>query len=686
MAVRGRTTAMTRTSGGGGSGRGDLLNPEQAASLLELMPDEVERAAVLDVLPSVPGRGALPRRFTVGEIERQRAAPGFPRALREAVRCVGTADAAALLGIAPHRFTRLAKLGLLAPVEFHFNRYRAVVWAYLATEVEELGRRRSDLLVGRLPVALRSMAEGDRRAARWRERRRGCLYRLSSDPWERAALLAVQLGPEETARAADPDECGYLRRLVPAPGAPALTSLKSAQGSDELAAVRAQFLAELLRARADRPAPRAGRGVRAGAETALRRASEGVSSSPPGPPATPSATKNSSAPALRPTPFVEQAPPGPAAPRSLPGHSASQAEPASLQLPDPCCAPPPPADRTLPPSEPADSRPQPPTVPAPASAQPGRADPPVAGRRTGPSPWVSAASEPGAPYSGGSGAAWLPGPAAPGVASLPLPAGAVCAGPESVAPSPTDAPSTGASSTVRHPLRYRKPGVPPTAPLPSRTRGVSGEPWPADPPGAARRTAPAPGPPSRVRETPPGPPSQVRETPPGPLPSQIPQAPASGGPAPAAPIPSSPPGGPTHSGHTCPSCPPPRADSPSGRLPREVGQERGGPPLTVPVPATPPPSAASTPSHSAAGTVGRSPVTSLPGQSPLPFPHRCCPHACASAPPSTPPACCPALRGENGIGAGERRARRRFVPWSRRQGGAPYQECRRTGTGAGRCR
>ncbi|MGW4762881.1 DUF6397 family protein, partial [Streptomyces pseudogriseolus] len=86
-----------------------------------------------------PGRTPRERRVARAEIERLRAGPGFPESLRRSVHAVGTAEGAALLDVAKTRFTRLARLGLLVPVAFHLNRYRAVVWLYLADELRLFG-------------------------------------------------------------------------------------------------------------------------------------------------------------------------------------------------------------------------------------------------------------------------------------------------------------------------------------------------------------------------------------------------------------------------------------------------------------------------------------------------------------------------------------------------------------------
>ncbi|CAM5282077.1 hypothetical protein SVIOM74S_07986 [Streptomyces violarus] len=98
---------------------------------------------------------------------------GTPDGLAERVRTVGTADGAALLGIAAARFTRLARAGCVSPVTFYLNRYRAVVWLYLADELASFAVREPELLAGRTPLGMRTMLEAgaDRRARNWRTQR-----------------------------------------------------------------------------------------------------------------------------------------------------------------------------------------------------------------------------------------------------------------------------------------------------------------------------------------------------------------------------------------------------------------------------------------------------------------------------------------------------------------------------------
>ncbi len=75
------------------------------------------------------------------------------------------------------RFTRLARLGLLVPVKFYVNRYRAVVWLYLADELRQFAadERNAALLKGRTPEGLRDqLTEGlDLRPRNWRGRHLG---------------------------------------------------------------------------------------------------------------------------------------------------------------------------------------------------------------------------------------------------------------------------------------------------------------------------------------------------------------------------------------------------------------------------------------------------------------------------------------------------------------------------------
>ncbi|WP_446039783.1 DUF6397 family protein [Streptomyces sp. SID1121] len=248
----------------------------RAARELELKRGEFELAAQLGHVRTtvvagagrrVVGRREVERR----EIERLRAADGFPDVLRERVRTVGTAEGAALMGISPGRFTRLAKAGYLTPVKFYLNRYRAVVWLYLADELVAFAAREETLLVGRFPRTLTAGRDPDDdvRPRNWRGRRIGHLLHLSEDPWERAAITGSVLDPVERAElVADPYERAYLSRLQPdlaygrsesEAALAAVRPLLLADHPDEIRWHRASLTALLDEARRTRPAPRPAR-------------------------------------------------------------------------------------------------------------------------------------------------------------------------------------------------------------------------------------------------------------------------------------------------------------------------------------------------------------------------------------------------------------------------------------------
>lgn len=182
---------------------------------------------------------------------------------------MGTAEAAALLDIAPTRFGRLARRGQLVPVRFYVNRYRAVVWLYRAVELREFAARRPELLRGPLVVRLGPEPAEDLRPVTWRRRRRECLDRVTRDPWERAALFAAQLGSQAVAALVpDSAECDYLYRLRPepcrtaVPGSPVdavLDPVLHARGAEERALLGTRLGHALRIARTVRPAPRPAR-------------------------------------------------------------------------------------------------------------------------------------------------------------------------------------------------------------------------------------------------------------------------------------------------------------------------------------------------------------------------------------------------------------------------------------------
>ncbi|WP_328584515.1 DUF6397 family protein [Streptomyces sp. NBC_00370] len=239
----------------------------RAARELELKRGEFQLAVQLGHIRTTAGTGSGRRRVAGQEIARLRAVEGFPDTLRERVRTVGTAEGAALIGISPGRFTRLARAGFLIPVRFYLNRYRAVVWLYLAAELAEFGAAESTLLTGPLPPPLRALLDSgeDRRPRNWRGRRVGLLLNERDDPWERAACAGSVLDDAQLAEVVpDSFERAYLDRLRPvlAPGGPAteagqaaLRELLVADRPDEIEWHRTSLAGLLEEARALRPAP-----------------------------------------------------------------------------------------------------------------------------------------------------------------------------------------------------------------------------------------------------------------------------------------------------------------------------------------------------------------------------------------------------------------------------------------------
>ncbi|WP_405704209.1 DUF6397 family protein [Streptomyces sp. NBC_00069] len=194
----------------------------RAAGELGLTRTEFARAVQLGIVragPPAPGGGAA--RYTRAELDRIRSADGFPGALRERVETVAGAEAAGgVLGISPGRFTRLARCGHITPVGYRINRYRMVVWLYLAAELREFAAREAGMLRGSAPPADRELmgAKADLRPRKWRGRHVGLLLRRTADPWERAAVLASLL-PEDELREVVPDQAEriVLAALAPPP-------------------------------------------------------------------------------------------------------------------------------------------------------------------------------------------------------------------------------------------------------------------------------------------------------------------------------------------------------------------------------------------------------------------------------------------------------------------------------------
>ncbi|MEU3790198.1 DUF6397 family protein [Streptomyces fructofermentans] len=247
------------------------LPQSRAARELGLKRSEFDLAVRLGRIRTVPDEGGGGRRVTRAEIDRVASEDGFPEALREQVRAVGTAEGAALLGVTTPRFTRLARLGLVSPVGFYLNRYRTVVWLYAAEDLRRFteDEKHAPLLRGRTPEPLRRRLDAglDLRARNWRGRHLGSLLRQANDPWARAAALASLLEAaqvEETVP--DPCERAHMNRFAPeppsrsaAPDSPAalLTRrIMTAEDADEVAWLRSGLASAVVEARADRPAPR----------------------------------------------------------------------------------------------------------------------------------------------------------------------------------------------------------------------------------------------------------------------------------------------------------------------------------------------------------------------------------------------------------------------------------------------
>ncbi|OIJ93912.1 hypothetical protein BIV25_23875 [Streptomyces sp. MUSC 14] len=204
------------------------------------------------------------------ELDRLRERRDFPDSLRKRVQVVGTTEGAALMEIPAGRFTRLARLGLLVPVRWYVNRYRAVVWLYLADDLRHftLCPENAHLLKGRTPETLRGQLEAgvDLRARNWRGRHLGFLLRQTEEPWVRAGAVAAFLAPVEIADVVkDPYERSYVNRFRPTPpgqGLPGSAAaqlaerITTAQDADEIDWLRGELAHVLEEARSVTPAPR----------------------------------------------------------------------------------------------------------------------------------------------------------------------------------------------------------------------------------------------------------------------------------------------------------------------------------------------------------------------------------------------------------------------------------------------
>ncbi|POX49920.1 hypothetical protein C3489_23790 [Streptomyces sp. Ru71] len=250
---------------------GQTLTMSRAARELGLKRAEFDLAVHLGRIRTLPDEGGGGRRVPAGEIERLRGQEGFPEALTEAVRTVGTTQGAALMDIPVNRFTRLARAGRLVPVRFHLNRYRAVVWHYLADELSQFAAAEDNapLLTGRTlpPDLLARLKEGvDLRPRNWRGRYAGFLRRQAGDhPWQRAGAVAALLDPVQIAQVVpDPGERAQLYRFRPGPpvhgtpGSPAMLlaeRLMTADDPHEIRWLRFDLTVAMQEARGLAPLP-----------------------------------------------------------------------------------------------------------------------------------------------------------------------------------------------------------------------------------------------------------------------------------------------------------------------------------------------------------------------------------------------------------------------------------------------
>lgn len=258
------------TTGHPATTRDTWITPGRAARELGLKRSEFDLAVNLGRIRTVTGAGGEGRRVDREEIERLRARPGSPETLRASVETVGTTQGAALMEVTKDRFTRLARLGLLVPVRFYVNRYRSVVWLYLAEELRQFAadERNAQLLTGRTPGNLRSQLDAgtDLRPRNWRSRHLGFLRCQADDPWARAGAVAALLAPLHVAEVVnDPYDRSRLNRFRPPPpshhepGSPAaqlMEELTTAQDDDEIARLQADLARLAAEAREHRAAPR----------------------------------------------------------------------------------------------------------------------------------------------------------------------------------------------------------------------------------------------------------------------------------------------------------------------------------------------------------------------------------------------------------------------------------------------
>ncbi|MEU6652868.1 DUF6397 family protein [Streptomyces sp. NPDC046900] len=263
------TVADATDSAAASASRRRSLALSGAARELDLRRGEFDLAVQLGYVRTVSGEPGGGRRVKCAEIDRVRREAGFPEALRERVKVLGTRDGAALMGVTPVRFTRFARLGLVVPVKWYLNRYRAVVWQYLAEELTQFasGEANANLLTGRTPEGLRDQLEAglDLRPRNWRGRHLGFQLRQLEDPWARAAVVASLLDPARVEKVVrDPYERAELYRLRPArpvqgpldsPAVRVTARIMTAEDPDEIGWLLADLGLALIEARGYRPAP-----------------------------------------------------------------------------------------------------------------------------------------------------------------------------------------------------------------------------------------------------------------------------------------------------------------------------------------------------------------------------------------------------------------------------------------------
>ncbi|MFI8993087.1 DUF6397 family protein [Streptomyces sp. NPDC053542] len=248
----------------------ETLAMGRAARELGLKTGEFELATQLEeVMTVLPGPGGAPgrRRVPAAEVERLREEAGFPDTLRERIRVVGATEGAELLGIAPGRFLRLARAGCFGPVRFYVNRYGAIVWQYLAAELQAFAGREFGLIHGPTPPPMRELLTRgqDWRGRLWRSRRVAQLVEEADGSWAVSAVIAAVLPPEELASLVrDPAERAWLRKLRPrlsSAGAnttrtrEAVERAETAEEFDEVMWYRISLSRQLDAARQEHPAP-----------------------------------------------------------------------------------------------------------------------------------------------------------------------------------------------------------------------------------------------------------------------------------------------------------------------------------------------------------------------------------------------------------------------------------------------